>query len=75
VCVCVSEMIAVHVRVWMLLRYGCHQLITTTTTRIVYGSSGFCPGLPGWAGTKLDLLKQEIVSGSGISWAICNASI
>jgi len=22
---------------------------------------------------NLDLLKQEIVSGSGISWAICNA--
>ena len=40
-----------------------------------------CPGLPGWAGTrKLKpiwiLLKQETVSGSGISWAImkvCNS--
>ena len=33
------------------------------------------PGLPGWAGTRMVkpiwiLLKQEIVSGSGISWAI-----
>jgi len=34
------------------------------------------PGLPGWAGTRKVkpiwiLLKQETVSGSGISWAIC----
>jgi len=33
-----------------------------------------CPGLPGWAGTRKVkpvwiLLKQETVSGSGISWA------
>ena len=36
-----------------------------------------CPGLPGWAGTREAkpiwiLLKQETVSGSGISWTICN---
>ena len=35
-----------------------------------------CPGLPGWAGTRKVkpiwiLLKQETVSGSGISWTIC----
>ena len=35
-----------------------------------------CPGLPGWAGTRKVkpiwiLLKQETVSGNGISWAIC----
>jgi len=34
------------------------------------------PGLPGWAGTRKVkpiwiLLKQETVSGSGISWVIC----
>ena len=34
------------------------------------------PGLPGWAGTRKvkpiwTSLKQETVSGSGISWAIC----
>ena len=37
---------------------------------------GLCPGLPGWSGTRklnqegktnLNLLEQEIVSGSGIS--------
>ena len=37
------------------------------------------PGLPGWAGTrKLKpiwiLLKQETVSGSGISWDICKSA-
>ena len=41
--------------------------------------TAFCPGLPGWASTrKLKpiwiLLKQEIVSGSGISWAICKSA-
>ena len=48
-----------------------------------YGSSGFCLGLPGWGGarkvkpggkTRLDLLEQEIVSGSGICWAICKSA-
>ena len=37
------------------------------------------PGLPRWAGTRKVkpiwiLLKQEIVSGSGISWAICKSA-
>ena len=36
-------------------------------------------GLPGWAGTKKVkaiwiLLKQETVSGSGISWAVCKSA-
>jgi len=38
-----------------------------------------CPGLPGWAGTRKVkpiwlLLKQETVSGSGISWAMCKSA-
>ena len=38
-----------------------------------------CPGLPGWASTKKEkpiwiLLRQETVSGSGISWAICKSA-
>ena len=38
-----------------------------------------CPGLPRWAGTRKvkpiwTLLKQETVSGSGISWAICKSA-
>jgi len=37
------------------------------------------PSLPGWAGTRQvkpiwNLLKQETVSGSGISWAICKSA-
>ena len=41
--------------------------------------TALCPGLPGWAGTRMVkpiwiLLKQETVSGSGISWAICKSA-
>ena len=41
--------------------------------------TSLCPGLPGWAGTRKVkpiwiLLKQETVSGSGISWAICKSA-
>ena len=41
--------------------------------------TALCPGLPGWASTRKVkpvwiLLKQETVSGSGISWAICNSA-
>jgi len=45
--------------------------VSHTHTRL----TAFCPGLPGWAGTRKVkpiwiLLEQETVSGSGISWAI-----
>jgi len=48
---------------------------THTHTRLM----ALCPGLPGWAGTRMVkpiwiLLKQETVSGSGISWAICKSA-
>ena len=48
---------------------------THTHTRL----TALCPGLPGWAGTrKVEpiwiLQKQETVSGSGISWAICKSA-
>ena len=41
--------------------------------------NGPFPGLPGWAGTSKVkpiwiLLKQETVSGSGISWAVCKSA-
>jgi len=38
--------------------------------------NGPLPGLPRWAGTKpiWILLKQETMSGSGISWAICKSA-
>ena len=40
----------------------------------------FCPELPRWAGTRKVkpvwiLLKQETVSGNGISWAICKSAL
>ena len=48
---------------------------THTHTRL----TALCPGLPWWAGTRKAnpiwiLLKQETVSGSGISWAICKSA-
>ena len=41
--------------------------------------TALCPGLPGRAGTRKVkpiwiLLKQQTVSGSGISWAICKSA-
>ena len=41
--------------------------------------TALCPGLPRWAGTRKVkpiwiLLKQETLSGSGISWAICKSA-
>ena len=41
--------------------------------------TALCPGLPEWAGTRKVkpiwiLLKQETVSGSGISWAVCKSA-
>jgi len=52
---------------------------TTTTTTTVLRPPRPCPGLPGWAGTRKVKpiwisLKQETVSGSGISWAICKSA-
>ena len=49
--------------------------ITHTHTRL----TALFPGLPGWAGTRKVkpiwiLLKQQIVSGSGISWATCKSA-
>ena len=48
---------------------------THTHTRLTV----LCPGLPRWAGTRKVkpiwiLLKQETVSGSGISWNICKSA-
>jgi len=49
--------------------------LTHTQTRLM----ALCPGLPRWAGTRKVKpiwisLKQETVSGSGISWAICKSA-
>ena len=52
-----------------------YNVPTHTHTRL----TALCPGLPGSAGTRKVkpiwiLLKQETVSGSGISWAICKSA-
>ena len=48
-----------------------------TDTHIPFNA--LCPGLPRWAGTRkvkpiCIFVKQETVSGSGISWAICKSA-
>ena len=53
--------------------------IDDTHTRTHTHLTALCPGLPGWAGTRKVkpiwiLLKQETVSGSDISWAICRSA-
>ena len=63
-CVCRVSRLSVS---WECLRH--------THTRL----TAFFPGLPGWAGTRKAkpiwiLLKQETVSGSGFSWAICKSA-
>ena len=50
-------------------------LWTRTHTRL----TAIFPGLPGWAGTWIVkpiwiLMKQDTVSGSGLSWAICKSA-
>ena len=51
-----------------------HLVVTHTHTRL----TALFPGLPRWASTRKVkpiwiLLKQETLSGSGISWAICTS--
>jgi len=50
---------------------------TRTHARTHTHLTALCPGLPGWVGTRevkpiWILLKQETVSGCGISWAIAS---
>ena len=54
---------------------ACTHTYTHTHTRL----TALCPGPPRWAGTSKVkpiwiLLKQETVSGSGISWAVCKSA-
>ena len=56
-----------------------HSVVTPTHTHTHTHLTALCPGLPGSAGTRKVkpvwiLLKQETVSGSGISWAVCKSA-
>ena len=81
VCVCnywLSAVLWYDMIYWILAAQGWFTTYiynTHTHTRL----TAPCPGLPGWAGTtKVKpvwiLLKQEIMSGNGISWAICKSA-
>jgi len=52
--------------------------LTHTHTQPFYGPLGFSLGLPRWACNRkvkpIDLLEQEIESGSGIIWAMCKSA-
>ena len=65
------RMVATH----YMVMYKSFQLIWDYYTRLM----ALFSGLPRWAGTRKVkpiwiLLKQETVSGSGISWAICKSA-
>jgi len=56
-----------------------HLVILAVQTHTHTRLTALCPGLPGWADTRKVkpiwiLLKQETVSDSGISWAICKSA-
>ena len=67
-----------------LCKKNCYKLhdnmiLHACKTHIHTRLTAFCPALPGWAHTRKVkpiwiLLKQETVSGSGISWAICKSA-
>jgi len=57
----------------------CRHLVGNTHTHTHTRLTALFPGLPGWASTRKVkpiwiLLKQEPVSSSGISWAICKSA-
>ena len=65
--------------IYIYIHTHTHILHACTHTHTDTRLTALCPGLPGWAGTKKAkpiwiLLKQETVSGSGISWAVCKSA-
>jgi len=64
---------------WLIVSSVCIFLCLSVCAHTHTSLTALCPGLPGWAGTRKEkqiwiLLKQETVSGSGISWAICKSA-
>ena len=67
----------ISVKVMVVSRTHCYlpPLVSHTHSRL----TALFPGLPGWAGTRKVkpiwiLVKQETVSGNGISWAMCKSA-
>ena len=75
---CTSDLMVIQFRVrmcYMPKEIEPKESHTHTHTRL----TTLFPGLSGWAGTRKVkptwiILKQETVSGSGISWAICKSA-
>ena len=73
--ICFQELVLWYVFV-SVLASDCFLIYTHTHTHLM----ALCLGLPGWACTRKVkpiwiLLKQETVSGSDISWAICKSAL
>jgi len=61
------------------ISHNCSSLSASSPQCVHTRLTALCPGLPRWAGIRKVkpvriLLKQETVSGSGISWAICKSA-
>jgi len=74
-CWCAVKKLLTHTEAIHMNEFLSLHILLHTHTRL----AALFPGLPRWAGTRKVqqfriLLKQETVSGSGISWAICQSA-
>jgi len=82
VCVCVllfTSTVEPFCGLWLTSCYVCIHTYMHTHTHTHTRLTAPCPGLPGSAATRKVkpiwiFLKQEIVTGSGISWTICKSA-
>ena len=86
VCTCVPKhslfplfLLSTSVFFWLVIVWLCVCFRIMAHTHTHTRLTALFPGLPGWAGIRKVkpiwiLLKQETVSGSGISWAICKCA-
>ena len=84
-CICNRQQHFQHIKQWNIHTMHARarartRALTQTHTHTHTCLTAFLPGLPGWAGTRKVkpiriLLKQETVSGSGTSWAICKSAL
>jgi len=74
-----SSSIVLQLYRWLVRTTAIATVLTHTHTHTHNRLTALCPGLPRWADTRKVkpiwiLLKQETMSGSGISWAICKSA-